>query len=320
MTGLGVTTVSKALKDAPDIGQATKARVRLIADQIGYRPNRAGLRLRTGKTLVISLILNTEEEIMGMSSDLIHGISTVLAGTSYHLVVTPYTKGADPMTPVRYVVESGSADGIILSRTEPNDARVRYLLDTAMPFATHGRTDMGAAHAFHDFDNESFARHAVDTLAGLGRTRLALLGAPAGLTYARHLNSGFLVGIADHGLRAAALTPLSTDDSIQTIAASVRRLFGSPSAPDGIVCASAGAGIGVAYGAEQAGLTLGREFDIVAKQTALDLLRWVRPGFHVVNEDFKAAGSDLARQVLAQIDGAPAAGLQTIAAPGKEQT
>ncbi len=49
MTGLGVTTVSRALHDAPDIGQATKERVRLVAKQIGYRPNRAGVRLRTGQ-------------------------------------------------------------------------------------------------------------------------------------------------------------------------------------------------------------------------------------------------------------------------------
>lgn len=64
MTGLGVTTVSRALKDAPDIGAETKERVRLVAKQIGYQPNRAGVRLRTGKTNVISLVLTLEEEIM----------------------------------------------------------------------------------------------------------------------------------------------------------------------------------------------------------------------------------------------------------------
>ena len=42
MTGLGVTTVSRALNDAPDIGQATKERVRLVARQIGYRPTGPG--------------------------------------------------------------------------------------------------------------------------------------------------------------------------------------------------------------------------------------------------------------------------------------
>ncbi|EJZ17429.1 LacI family DNA-binding transcriptional regulator, partial [Rhizobium sp. Pop5] len=52
MTGLGVTTVSRALKDAPDIGAETKERVRMVARQLGYQPNRAGVRLRTGKTNV----------------------------------------------------------------------------------------------------------------------------------------------------------------------------------------------------------------------------------------------------------------------------
>ncbi|MEK1926928.1 MAG: LacI family DNA-binding transcriptional regulator, partial [Rhizobium giardinii] len=47
MTGLGITTVSRALKDAPDIGAETKERVRLVAKQVGYQPNRAGVRLRT---------------------------------------------------------------------------------------------------------------------------------------------------------------------------------------------------------------------------------------------------------------------------------
>ena len=46
MTGLGITTVSRALKDAPDISNETKERVRLVARQIGYQPNRAGVRLR----------------------------------------------------------------------------------------------------------------------------------------------------------------------------------------------------------------------------------------------------------------------------------
>ncbi len=40
MTGLGITTVSRALKDAPDIGMETKERVRLVAAQLGYQPNR----------------------------------------------------------------------------------------------------------------------------------------------------------------------------------------------------------------------------------------------------------------------------------------
>ena len=115
-TGLAVATVSRALKDAPDIGEETKRRVRETAARLGYRPNRAGVRLRTGKTNVISLVLNTEEQVGGFVSDLIYGISEELAATPYHLIVTPYSRTNDPMEPVRYIVETGSADGIIISR------------------------------------------------------------------------------------------------------------------------------------------------------------------------------------------------------------
>ena len=141
-----MTTVSKALKDAPDIGEETKRRVRLVADQIGYRPNRAGVRLRTGKTNVIALVLTAQEPVMGLTTHLVRGISEVLSATPYHLILTPYSDSADPMEPVRYIVETGSADGIVFSRTQPDDPRVRYLHERAFPFATHGRTDMGIVH------------------------------------------------------------------------------------------------------------------------------------------------------------------------------
>src|SRR6478735_12688639 len=140
MTGLGITTVSRALKDAPDIGAETKERVRMVASQLGYQPNRAGVRLRTGKTNVIALVLSIDEEIMGFSSQLVFGISDVLSGTPYHLVVTPYSLSRDPLVPVRYVVDTASADGVIISRIEPDDPRVRLLAEHNMPFATHGRT------------------------------------------------------------------------------------------------------------------------------------------------------------------------------------
>ena len=57
LSGLAVPTVSRALNDAPDIGAKTKEKVRRIADEIGYIPNRAGVRLRTGRTNVVSLML-----------------------------------------------------------------------------------------------------------------------------------------------------------------------------------------------------------------------------------------------------------------------
>ena len=104
-----------------------RARIKLIANRIGYRPNRAGLRLKTGKTNVIAAVLNPGADGSSFFSDFAYGISDALAGTSYHLVATPCSL-SDPMAPIRYIFETGSADGEILSRIQPDDLRVRYLL------------------------------------------------------------------------------------------------------------------------------------------------------------------------------------------------
>jgi LacI family transcriptional regulator, galactose operon repressor len=312
MTGLGVTTVSRALKDAPEIGEATRRRVQLVAQQVGYRPNRAGVRLRTGKTNVISLVLNTEEQIMGFVSDIIYGISEELAQTPYHLIVTPYSRGRDPMEPVRYVVETGSADGIIISRMEPDDARVRYMSERGFPFATHGRTDMGIAHPFHDFDNRSFALQAVRALAGRGRRRLALVAPPSALTYHYHTVNGFSDGLVETGAAAIPFNAVTIDNSIDQIRAETAELMRRPNRPDGIVSSAGAATLAIVAGIEDAGLTVGRDVDVVSKQSS-KLLHLFRPAILVVNEDFRLAGRALAKAVLGWIDGADP--LQSLSVP-----
>ena len=314
MTGLGVTTVSRALKDAPEIGAETRRRVQLVAKQVGYRPNRAGVRLRTGKTNVISLVLNTEDEVMGFVSDMIYGISEALASTPYHLIVTPYSKTNDPLEPVRYIVETGSADGIIISRTEPGDRRVRYMLDRGFPFATHGRTDVGVEHPFHDFDNRRYAREAVAKLWALGRHRLTLVGPPAILTYHHHLRQGFLEGLDSVGATEVPFGEITTDEKLDPIRHHTRDRMGAAHRPDGIVSGAGPATLALVAGIEEAGLVLGRDVDIVSKQSSR-LLHLFRPRLYTVREDIRLAGVSLARSVLGSIEGKPAEALQSLSAP-----
>ena len=60
--GVSVMTVSKVMRDAPDISAATKLRIRALAEQLGYTPNSVaqGLRNKTTKLfgLVISAVTN----------------------------------------------------------------------------------------------------------------------------------------------------------------------------------------------------------------------------------------------------------------------
>ena len=57
LTGVSVMTVSKALRDAPDVSAATKARIKALALQMGYVPDSSAQGLRTKTTKLFGLVI-----------------------------------------------------------------------------------------------------------------------------------------------------------------------------------------------------------------------------------------------------------------------
>ena len=55
--GVSVMTVSKVLRDAPDISAATKAKIRQLAQQMGYVPDTMAQSLRTRTTKLFGLVI-----------------------------------------------------------------------------------------------------------------------------------------------------------------------------------------------------------------------------------------------------------------------
>jgi LacI family transcriptional regulator len=300
-TGLAIATVSRALKDAPDIGEDTKRRVRETAERLGYRPNRAGVRLRTGKTNVIALVLSTEADIMNHTSRLIYSIASALRGTAYHLVVMPFFPDQDPMEPIRYIVETESADGVILNQTKPDDPRVRYMHEHGFPFAAHGRTAMGIDHIYFDFDNEAYGRLGARTLAERGRKRLYLVAPPRAHMYARHTIHGFSDEATLMGLPFELAENVNSDSGGEAVEAAVAARFAQSDPPDGILVGSTTAAMATIAGVERSGRVLGQDFDVVAKE-AIAVLRRFRQDVLIVREDVGRAGEFLARALIAAID------------------
>ena len=299
-TGLAIATVSRALKDAPDISEDTKKRVRETAIRLGYRPNRAGVRLRTGKTNVIAVTLSTVSD-MSNPSELINSIAEALRGSAYHLVVMPFFPDQDAMEPIRYIVETGSADGIVLNQTQVDDPRVRYLTERGFPFVTHGRTDMGIEHFYFDFDNEAYARIGVRALHARGRRNLLLIRPPSFHSYSVHMAKGFVEEAQALGLNAQMMDEVTSDSTADQIEAAIARRMSSGQPCDGILTGSPSSAVAAVAGAEKAGRSVGLDFDIVSKE-ANHFLHRFRKGIIVVEENVSRAGSFLTRALMAAIE------------------
>lgn len=301
LSGLAVPTVSRALNNAPDIGEATKLRVREIANRIGYQPNRAGLRLRTGKTNVIALIISTEHDQMNRTARLITSIAGGTRGTPYHMIITPYFPDQDPMEPVRYVTETGSADGIILNQTQPEDPRIEYLMRIGFPFATHGRTNWSDKHPYYDFDNEVFGRLSMKRLAERGRKSILLIAPRLDQNYAIEMIKGATDAKSEAGQELDILVGANSDSPSAEIEAAVRAHMASSPGIDGVICASSNAAMAAVGALELSGLTIGQGVDLIAKDS-LPFLRRFRSEILILREDVELAGQFICKALLRAID------------------
>ncbi len=310
MAGLAVATVSRALANDPKIAAATRARVAVVAEQVGYVPDRAAQRLRTGKTRVISLILDPHEEILGFGNAMLVGLTRALKGSDYNLVVTPHFSESDGMTPVRHIVRNNLADGVLFSRTTARDPRVEFLLDAKLPFVCHGRTEFARPHGSVDFDNHGFAQTAATRLLDRGCSRLCLIQPPERFMFHHHLRDGIAAAQGRHNVPVVFPQDITLDSSMEQI-----EKWAQTFAIDGVVgfiCPGEASFLALRAGLRKQGLSHGRDYHAVVKASS-GILAQIDPDTDQIIEDIQEAGNLMGQSILSQLrtpDAPPPAFLQ----------
>ncbi len=314
MTGLAITTISRALNNAPELSAETRERVQKIAAEIGYVPDRTALRLKTGRTHVVSLILDPHDEIINFSSSLVAGVTAAFRDTPYHLVITPGFRGSSPLDPIQYVLRNRMADGVIFSRTEPGDARVKLLLENDFPFVTHGRTEDIGCHPYVDYDNFTFAYEAVRRLHAKGRKHVSMITPPPRFTFWRHLREGAMQAAKETGIGYEFETRVTLDDSAENIRRATIARIEEGNMPDAYVCPGDAVALAVIAGISDTGRVIGRDVDVVTKQMS-GIFSLVRPKVDVISEDIALAGQQMGELLLRRIKGEKPEALQILQVP-----
>ena len=313
VTGLSLSTVSLSLRGGTTLKQETRDKVAEAARALGYVPDRAGVRLRTGKTNVIALVLDSAEDSIDFARQMIQGIGSAIRGSRYHLTVMPEFERNLSADTIAYVLANRTADGVIITHTAPRDKRVQMLIDAGFPFVTHGRTEFYTPHAYHDFHSEDFATLAVQRLASKGCRKVLLVIGDDSTTNYHNIVTTLHRATARAGIEAVVL-----DGSQKRSPAEMRQLglavAQNPDRPDGIICDSEMRTIALMGGLQDGGLVIGQGIELVYKQTS-DILPSLFPGLDSIREDVFAAGVELTRLLLKRIDGSAPESLQTLAEP-----
>lgn len=295
LSGVGVPSVSRALNDSPEISAETKLRIRQIAKEVGYIPDRAGLRLRTGRTFTIGLIFRiTPDDQM---SRLIPSIARALLSAGFQITITPALSHEDGLQAIRQVVEGRLADAVIFNETLIDDPRTAYLLERDFPFATHGRSNLSHLHAYYDFDNGAFAEQAARLLQRRGRRGLTLFGPPHDRYYGLDTFQKGSEAARALGLRFEEVDNATISSSLEGLQAAARTHLARNPSCDGFVCSSDMAALAVTSALTEAGRVIGKDFDVIVKGSRR-LLAMVNPGIIVIEEDAQRGADFLARAVL----------------------
>lgn len=200
--GVGVVTVSRVFNDQPGVSEATRDRVRAVATQLGYRPNRHARMLKMGTNRSIALMMK------GIDNPFFQQMLDIMESAArerdYRLIVTKVPNWADEVSEAsRFVDEDAVAGVIFLGGNFTHDASVFDALSAPFVLSTIGALEGMSPEAYSSVavDDAVEARRAVEYLIAAGHSRIGYIGAGTGdISVGRRRHEGYLAALAQAGI------------------------------------------------------------------------------------------------------------------------
>ncbi|MFC8039598.1 LacI family DNA-binding transcriptional regulator [Paenarthrobacter sp. NPDC057355] len=173
--GVSIKTVSNVLNDNPKVGPETRLRVRRLVEEMGYRPNLSARGLRSGRTGVIGLAVPSLREMY--FAELADSVIRAAAKRGLRVVIEQTNGDRDLEIATLSGGQMRFIDGLLFSPAAIGQQDVD-VLTTSDPLVLLGERIFGGPTDHVTMHNTSSARAAVEHLLDIGRTRIALIGAP----------------------------------------------------------------------------------------------------------------------------------------------
>jgi len=198
--GISPSTVSRALKDHPDINSGTKKAVNDLADKLKYQPNAVALSLKHSRSHTIGIII--PEIVHYFFSSVISGIEDVASQKGYTVIICQSNENFEREVANTRTLLSHRVDGILISISKETHSFNHFvnLQEGGIPLAFFDRIapDINADQVINDDIDASYnaTRHLIET----GRTRISHFAGPQGLIIGRDRLQGYINALTEAGL------------------------------------------------------------------------------------------------------------------------
>ena len=113
---VSISTVSKALRDSPEISTETIEKVKDLAKKYNYRPNKIALSLKSNRTLTIGVII--PDILNRFYSKVLNGIHDSADQHGYDVITINTKESMLKEIDSLQILSSGNVDGVIIAMSE----------------------------------------------------------------------------------------------------------------------------------------------------------------------------------------------------------
>lgn len=198
-------TVSRALADHPDIGPATKARVREAAKTMGYIPNLRARYLRSQHSRLVALVV--PEVNMFFVPSLMSGVDHVLRENDYSLLLFESEDSVVQERKLARLCLNLSVDGVLVARASETTelSHLDALADAGTPVVLLDKIIETDRHSTVAIDDRDAARRLADHLLDRGHRRVVGVFGDDRLRISTQRADGFRRAFADRSLDGGAV-------------------------------------------------------------------------------------------------------------------
>jgi LacI family transcriptional regulator len=262
--GISVVTVSKALRNHPDISKLTKERVYARVKELNYRPNLAARSLVTGRSSLIGLVV--PDLIHPFFADIAKGLSLVLRQHGYFLVTS--SSEEDPSFEQQEIEHmlAHRLDALVIATSQLNPEPLRRLQEGETPLILLDRYFDGFDAHFVGSDDYSAGKLATEHLLAIGCKRIAHIQGPESSPGKRRLK-GFVDTLRKHNIPVLPeyiVKAKSVDIEGKKYGAdALKALFELRRPPDGIFCYNDPVAMGAMMQAYAQGIAIPKDLAVI---------------------------------------------------------
>lgn len=186
---VSISTVSKALKDNPEISEETRRKIQAFAKLYNYKPNNIALSLKNRKTKTLGVII--PEIVHHFFTTVISGIESVANNHGYNVIIGMSNESFTKEVLNMEMLANGSIDGFILSVSKETQLLKDYhhlqeTINQGMPIVMFDRSVEGVDCDRVIVNDVEGSKKAVARLVELGCKNIGII------TTEDHVNVGKL--------------------------------------------------------------------------------------------------------------------------------